>query len=91
MSICPTKLPQIILSSNIMPIRATILRALAMSWVMEIVAAPGGPSCPALEDIRCLEPCCFQSNGFHSKISLGSSVSAANRAMNIAAAINTPK
>ena len=91
MSIFPTTLLQIILSSNIMPIRAAILRALAMSWVMEIVAAPSGPFCPALEDIRRLELCCRQLNGFHSKISLGSSVRAAKRAMNIAAAINTPK
>ena len=32
-----------------------------------------------------------QSNGFQSKISLGSTVSAAKKAMNFADAINTPK
>jgi hypothetical protein len=32
-----------------------------------------------------------QPNGFHSKISFGSTVSDAKRAMNIADAINTPK
>ena len=32
-----------------------------------------------------------QPNGFHNKISFGSTVSAAKRAMNIAAPVNTPK
>ncbi len=44
---------------------------------------------------RRLETCVrlirHQPNGFHSKISFGSTVSAAKRAMNIADAINTPK
>ncbi len=41
-----------------------------------------------------LEPCVrlieHQPNGFHSKISFGSTVSAAKRAMNIAAPVSTP-
>ena len=50
-------------------------------------------SCP--DAPRRLEPCIrfirLQPNGFHSNISFGSTVSAAKRAINIAAAINTPK
>ena len=49
----------------------------------------------ALDGTYCLELCVrlirYQPNGFHSKINFGSTVSAAKRAMNIAAPVNTPK
>ena len=74
-----------------MLIRIAILRALAMSWVTESVV----PSITTLNATSRRNPRArfirHQPNGFHSKINFGSTVSAAKRAMNIAAAMSTPK
>ncbi len=56
-----------------------------LKLVMAVFAAYGNRLEPCVRLIR------HQPNGFHSKISFGSTVSAAKRAMNIADAINTPK
>ena len=62
---------------------------------VDVLRGKAGNAPPRQPDTRNLEPAVryirLQPNGLHSKISLGNNVSAAKRAINIAAPVNTPK
>ena len=62
---------------------------------VDVRRGKAGNAPPRQPDIRKFEPRVryirLQPNGLHSKISFGNNVSAAKRAINIAAPVNTPK